>query len=61
MAEKATKDGPLARWRRLLRRKRLQRGGAPEKRAAHHIPTTDPADLTMRLGGVERDTRFTKD
>jgi hypothetical protein len=49
-------------WRdRRRERKRLKRermGDSPEKLAERHTPQETAADRMVRLGGVERESRF---
>jgi hypothetical protein len=58
MSEHHRKTGwlPRRRQRKLLTQDRT--GDSPEKLAEHHTPTGDAADLMLKLGGVERQSRF---
>jgi hypothetical protein len=58
MSEHDRKTGWLARRgaRRLLEQDRT--GDSPEKLAQHHTPKGGVVDLMLKLGGVERKSRF---
>jgi hypothetical protein len=60
MSDEQRKPGLLARRRDRKRLKRERTGDSPEKRAAHHTPKGDAVDLMLKLGGVERESSFTK-
>jgi hypothetical protein len=48
-------------FERRRERKRLKRhrtGDSPEKRAERHTPAESATDRMLRLGGVERESRF---
>jgi hypothetical protein len=49
------------RWQERRRAKRARRGDSPEKRAERHAPAPDSIDVMLKAGGVDRDSRFTKD
>ena len=53
---------PRAGWlERRRERKRLERerkGDSPEKLAEHHTPPGGAVDLMLKVGGVERRSRF---
>ena len=45
-------------------RKRLQRertGDSPEKLAERHVPAETVVDRMLRLGGIDRESRFEQD
>jgi len=48
----------LQRRREQRRLKRQRTGDAPEKTAARHTPKGDAVDRMLKLGGVERPSRF---
>jgi hypothetical protein len=58
MSEHHRKTGWLAkrRQRKLLEQQRT--GDSPEKLAKKHAPKGDAVDLMLKLGGVERESRF---
>jgi len=58
MSEDQRTIGWLARRRERKRLKQQRTGDSPEKLAAHHTPRGDAVDLMLRLGGVERESRF---
>lgn len=51
----------LERRRERKRLKRERTGDSPEKLAQHHTPPGDSVDLMLKLGGVERESRFKPD
>jgi hypothetical protein len=60
-SEKETKLGWAERLRERKRLKRERRGDSPEKLAERHTPAETAADRMVRLGGVERESRFKGD
>jgi hypothetical protein len=58
MSEDQRATGWLAARRELKRLKREQKSDSPEKLARHHTPKGDAVDLMLKLGGVERKSRF---
>ena len=52
------KQGWAERRRERKRLKRERTGDSPEKRAERHIPPETVVDRMVRLGGVERESRF---
>jgi hypothetical protein len=60
MAEQHRKTGWLARRRERKLLKQQRRGDSPEKRAEHHPPPADSMDVMLKLGGIERESRFKK-
>jgi hypothetical protein len=60
MAEDHRRTGWLARRRerKLLKRQRM--GDSPQKLAEHHTPAPEVTDVMLKLGGVERESRFKK-
>jgi hypothetical protein len=61
MSEQRRTLGLLARWRERRRRKREGTGPSPEKTAERHVPKGDSVDLMLKAGGVDRESRFTKE
>jgi hypothetical protein len=55
------KLGWMDRWREQRRLKRERKGDSPEKLAERHTPAETAADRMVRLGGVERESRFKDD
>jgi hypothetical protein len=55
------RPGWWQRWRERRRPKREQTGNSPEKRAERHVPAPDTIDVMLKAGGVDRESRFTKD
>jgi hypothetical protein len=55
------KLGWAERWRERKRRKEERTGDSPEKLAERHTPAETAADRMVRLGGVERESRFKDD
>ena len=43
------------------RHKRAARGDSPEKRAERHVPKDDVIGTMLRIGGVERESRFKRE
>ena len=60
MAEDHRRTGWLARRRERKLLKRQRTGDSPEKLAEHHTPAPDSIDVMLKLGGVERESRFEK-
>ena len=60
MAEDHRGTGWLARWRERRLLKQQTKGDSPEKLAEHHTPARDAIDVMLKLGGVERESRFKK-
>jgi hypothetical protein len=59
MAEQArSKLGWLERRRERKRLKRQRTGDSPQRLAERHTPRGDAVDLMLKLGGVERTSRF---
>ena len=58
MAEQ--KEGWAERLRERKRLKRERRGDSPEKLAERHTPKGGVVDKMLKLGGVERESRFKK-
>ena len=58
MAEQ--KEGWAERMRERKRLKREQTGDSPEKLAERHEPKGGVVDKMLKLGGVERESRFKK-
>ena len=52
------KLGWMDRWRERRRLKRERMGDSPEKLEERHTPPETAADRMVRLGGVERESRF---
>jgi hypothetical protein len=50
----------LERWRERQRLKRERTGNSPEKLAERHEPKGGVIDKMLKLGGVERESRFKK-
>jgi hypothetical protein len=48
----------IERRRQARRVKRQRTGDSPEKRAGHHTPREGVIGRMLRLGGVERESRF---
>jgi hypothetical protein len=57
----AQKEGWAARRRERKRRKRERTGDSPEKLAERHVPGESSVDRMLRLGGVDRESRFDRD
>jgi hypothetical protein len=55
------RKGWLHRWRDRRRANRERTSDSAEKRAERHTPPGDGIDLMLKAGGVERESRFTKD
>lgn len=55
------KLGWAERRRERKRLKRERKGDSPEKVAERHTPAETAADRMVRLGGVERESRFKDD
>jgi hypothetical protein len=55
------KLGWAERRRERKRLKRERKGDSPEKLAERHTPAETAADRMVRLGGVERESRFKDD
>ena len=51
----------LERRREKKRLKRERTADSQEKLAQHHTPPADSVDLMLKLGGVERESRFKPD
>jgi hypothetical protein len=60
MAENHRTKGWLARRRERKLLKQQRTGDSPEKLAQHHTPAPDAMDVMLKLGGVERESRFKK-
>lgn len=60
-SQKETKLGWAERLRERKRLKRDRTGDSPEKLAERHTPAETAADRMVRLGGVERESRFKGD
>ncbi len=61
MAEtEAQKAHRLKEWREKRAMKRAQAGDSPEKLAERHTPPEGVIDRMLRIGGVERESRFKK-
>ena len=58
MAEQ--KEGWAERLREQKRLKRERTGDSPEKTAERHEPKGGAVDKMLKLGGVERESRFKK-
>lgn len=56
MAEQ--KEGWVERRRERKRLKRERTGDSPEKLAERHTPSGGVVDKMLKLGGVERESRF---
>jgi len=56
--QRESKLGWAGRWREQKRLKRERRGDSPEKAAQDHTPKPDVVDTMLRIGGVERPSRF---
>jgi hypothetical protein len=62
MAEtEAQKAHRLKEWREKRAMKRAQKGDSPEKAAERRGPPESGIDMMLRIGGVERESRFKKD
>jgi hypothetical protein len=62
MAEtEAQRAHRLKEWRERRAMKRAQKGDSPEKQAGRHTPPEGVIDKMLRIGGVERESRFKKD
>jgi hypothetical protein len=55
------KDGWAQRRRERKRRKRERTGDSPEKLAERHVPGETSVERMVRIGGVERESRFKGD
>jgi hypothetical protein len=53
--------GWLTRWRERRAAKRRRTGPSPEKREERHVPKADSVDVVLKAGGVDRESRFTKE
>ena len=61
MAEsQAQKESRLAKLREKRAMKRVRTGDSPEKEAERHTPSEGVIDKMLRIGGVERESRFRK-
>lgn len=61
MAEShAQKESRLAKLRERRAIKRARTGDSPEKEAQRHTPPEGVIDKMLRIGGVERESRFRK-
>ena len=61
MAESdAQKARRLKKWREKRAMKRARTGDSPEKKAEPHGPPEDVIGMMLRIGGVERESRFKK-
>jgi hypothetical protein len=61
MAEsEAQKARRLKDWREKRAMKRARTGDSPEKEAQRHTPPEGVIDRMLRIGGVERESRFKK-
>jgi len=56
--QEESKPGWLERRRERKRLKRERTGDSPEKLAERHTPGETAADRMLRLGGVDRESRF---
>ena len=56
--ENEAKLGWMDRWREQRRLKRERKGDSPEKLAEGHVPQETAVDRMVRLGGVDRESRF---
>jgi hypothetical protein len=52
------KEGWAERLRERKRVRRERKGDSPEKLAERHTPKGDVVDKALKLGGVERESRF---
>ena len=59
--ERNTRPSWFERRRERKRLKRERIGDSLEKREQHHTPRGDSVDLMLKLGGVERESRFKPD
>jgi hypothetical protein len=59
--QNAAKLGWAERRRERTRLKRERKSDSPEKLAERHTPAETAADRMVRLGGVERESRFKDD
>jgi hypothetical protein len=48
----------LERWRERKQLKRERTGDSPEKLAERHMPKETVVDRMLRIGGVDRESRF---
>ena len=61
MAEsQAQRESRLAKLREKRAMKRARTGDSPEKEAGRHTPPEGVIDKMLRIGGVERESRFKK-
>jgi len=61
MAEsQAQRESRLAKLREKRAMKRARTGDSPEKEAQRHTPPEGVIDKMLRIGGVERESRFKK-
>jgi hypothetical protein len=51
----------MDRRREQRRLRREQKGDSPEKLAERHVPQETAVDRMVRLGGVDRESRFKDD
>jgi hypothetical protein len=58
--ERTSALGWIERRRERRRLKRERTGDSAEKLAQRHTPRGDAVDLMLKLGGVERESRFKK-
>ena len=58
--QRESKAGWVARRQEQKRLKRERTGDSPEKAAQHHTPKQGVIGTMLRLGGVERESRFKK-
>ena len=61
MARREVKIGWLDERRERKRLKRERTGDSPEKVAERHMPTETAVDRMLRLGGIDRESRFKQD
>jgi hypothetical protein len=52
------KEGWAERLRGRKRARRERKGDSPEKLAERHTPKGDVVDKALKLGGIERESRF---
>ena len=58
MSEHHRKTSWLARMREWKRLRQERTGDSPEKLAEHHTPKAEAVDVMLKVGGVERESRF---
>jgi hypothetical protein len=61
MARKEDRIGWLDSRRERKRLKRERAGDSPEKLAERHMPAETAVDRMLRLGGIDRESRFKQD